>query len=393
MKSLNKTFSLNGCLLGALGLFAITSCSSPKQEAAPEMQLRALIPNENILIGATVNQWLVAADLGQEEHKINDPSYQLVGTTDQMQIEIGVVPAEFNCVTAENCMKSEVIAPKKGEWDWVLADQFIEYAQKHNMTVIGHSPIWHSQAAQWLCHNEDGSLVTADQLKANIKEYLTTVYSHFKGKIKGYDVVNEAIEDDGSYRNSPFYQIMGEEFVDWSFQCAQEADPDAELYYNDYSMAEPGKRATVVEMIKRLKSKGIRIDAVGLQTHIGMDYPQLSEYEKSIQAFIAEGVDVQLTETEMSILPNPYTGADVSTRFEYTDEKDPYKDGVVPEDQMKAWQDRYKEVFGIVNKYADHVKRVTFWGVTDASSWKNDFPIPGRTDYPLPFGRKGEFKF
>lgn len=357
------------------------------------MQLRSLIPNENILIGATVNQWLVAADLGQAEHKIDDPSYQLVGTSDQMKVEMSVVPSEFNCVTSENCMKSEVIAPKKGEFDWVLADQFIEYAKKHNMTAIGHTPIWHSQTAKWICHNEDGSLVSAEQLKANIKEYITAVYTRYKGKIKGYDVVNEAIEDDGSYRNSLFYQIMGEEFIDWSFQCAMEVDPDAELYYNDYSMSAPGKRATVVELIKRLKSKGIRIDAVGLQTHIGMDFPDLKEYEKSVQDFIAAGVDVQLTETDMSILPNPYTGADVATRFEYTEEKDPYKNGVIPEEKLKAWQDRYKELFGIVNKYADHVKRVTFWGVTDASSWKNDFPIPGRTDYPLPFGRDGKFKF
>ena len=356
------------------------------------MQLRSLIPNENILIGATVNQWLVAADLGLEEHKIDDPSYQLVGSSEQMKMEVGVVPAQFNCLTAENCMKSEVIAPKKGEWDWVLADQFIEYAEKYKMTVIGHCPIWHSQAARWLCHNEDGSLVTKDELKENIRTFISTVYTHFKGKVKGYDVVNEVVEDDGSYRNSDFYQIMGEEFIDWSFQCAMEADPDAELYLNDFSMAKPGKRATYVEIIRRLKSKGLRIDAVGLQTHIGMDFPELDEYEKSIQAFIAEGVDVQLTETDMSILPNPYTGADIATRFDYSPEKDPYKDGITAE-QLKPWQDRYKELFAIVNKYADHVKRVTFWGVTDASSWKNDFPIKGRTDYPLPFDREGKFKF
>lgn len=359
---------------------------------AQNMQLRKLIPSENILIGATVNQWLVAADLGLSEHQINDPSYQLVGSRDQMKVEIGVVPAEFNCVTAENCMKSEVISPKKGIYDFVLADQFIEYAKKHNLAVIGHAPIWHSQCAQWICHNEDGSLVSKEQLKENMRNYIYTVYGHFRGKVKGYDVVNEAIEDDGSYRNSDFYKIMGEEYIDWAFQCAQEADPNTELYYNDYSMSKPGKRETVVKVIKRLKSKGIRIDAVGLQTHIGMDFPEFSEYEASVKAYIEAGVDVQLTETDMSILPNPYTGADVSTRFDYTPEKDPYKNGITKKD-LKPWQDRFKELFAIINKYAKNVKRITFWGVTDASSWKNDFPIPGRTDYPLPFDRDGKFKF
>lgn len=375
-----KKIILSAALLCSLGI------------NAQNLQLRKLIPSENILIGATVNQWLVASDLGLTEHQINDPSYQLVGSRDQMKIEMGVVPSEFNCVTAENCMKSEVISPKKGVFDFVLADQFVQYAQKHNLTIIAHAPIWHSQCAKWLCHNEDGSLVSKDQLKENMRLYINTVYGHFRGKIKGYDVVNEAIEDDGSYRNSDFYKIMGEEFIDWAFQCAQEADPNTELYYNDYSMAEPGKRATVVKMIQRLKSKGIRIDAVGLQTHIGMDFPDFKEYEKSIKAFVEAGVDVQLTETDMSILPNPYTGADVSTRFDYTPEKDPYKDGITA-DQLKPWQKRFKELFAIINKYSKNVKRVTFWGITDASSWKNDFPIKGRTDYPLPFDREGKFKF
>lgn len=375
-----KKIILSAALLCSLGI------------NAQNLQLRKLIPSENILIGATVNQWLVASDLGLTEHQINDPSYQLVGSRDQMKIEMGVVPSEFNCVTAENCMKSEVISPKKGIFDFVLADQFVQYAQKHNLTIIAHAPIWHSQCAKWLCHNEDGSLVSKDQLKENMRLYINTVYGHFRGKIKGYDVVNEAIEDDGSYRNSDFYKIMGEEFIDWAFQCAQEADPNTELYYNDYSMAEPGKRATVVKMIHRLKSKGIRIDAVGLQTHIGMDFPDFKEYEKSIKAFVEAGVDVQLTETDMSILPNPYTGADVSTRFDYTPEKDPYKDGITA-DQLKPWQKRFKELFAIINKYSKNVKRVTFWGITDASSWKNDFPIKGRTDYPLPFDREGKFKF
>jgi len=375
-----KKIILSAALLCSLGI------------NAQNLQLRKLIPSENILIGATVNQWLVASDLGLTEHQINDPSYQLVGSRDQMKIEMGVVPSEFNCVTAENCMKSEVISPKKGIFDFILADQFVQYAQKHNLTIIAHAPIWHSQCAKWLCHNEDGSLVSKDQLKENMRLYINTVYGHFRGKIKGYDVVNEAIEDDGSYRNSDFYKIMGEEFIDWAFQCAQEADPNTELYYNDYSMAEPGKRATVVKMIQRLKSKGIRIDAVGLQTHIGMDFPDFKEYEKSIKAFVEAGVDVQLTETDMSILPNPYTGADVSTRFDYTPEKDPYKDGITA-DQLKPWQKRFKELFAIINKYSKNVKRVTFWGITDASSWKNDFPIKGRTDYPLPFDREGKFKF
>ncbi|MCF0243161.1 MAG: endo-1,4-beta-xylanase [Bacteroidaceae bacterium] len=373
-------------------LITAAMLSLPLSLFAQDLQLRKLIPDNNILIGATVNQWLVAADLGIAEHKLDDPSYKLVGSTEQMKMEVGIVPREFNCVTAENCMKSEVIAPKKGVYDFILADQFMDYAKKHNLTVIGHAPIWHSQCAKWICRDDNGNLVDKETLKANIRNFIYTVYGHYKGQIKGYDVANECIEDDGSYRNSDFYQIMGEEYIDWAFQCAMEADPNAELYYNDFSMWKPGKRAAVVALVKRLKSKGIRIDAVGLQTHIGMDFPELKDHEASIKAFIKAGVDVQLTETDMSILPNPYTGADIATRFDYSPEKDPYKDGVTPK-ALKEWQKRFKKLFAIINKHSAHVKRVTFWGVTDASSWKNDFPIPGRTDYPLPFDRNGKFKF
>lgn len=373
------------CLL-AVSLFSCKQSAAPQ----PDMLLRQFVPAEHILIGATVNQWQVAADLGLTDHPV-DGSYALVGNRDQVMMEAALVPHQFNCITSENCLKSEIVAPEKGVWDFVLGDQFVAYAQKHHLTVIGHSPIWHSQCAKWITRDEEGNLVDEATLRENIRLYITTVYQHFRGQIKGYDVVNEAIEEDGSYRQSDFYRIMGEEFIDWAFQCAMEADPDAELYYNDYSMAAPGKRATVVAMIERLKSKGIRIDAVGLQTHIGMDFPEMSEYEASMEAFIAAGVDVQLTETDISILPNPYAGADVATRLDYTPEKDPYVDGV-PAEALHAWQARYKALFDVVNRHADHVRRVTFWGVTDASSWKNDFPIPGRTDYPLPFDRQGMFK-
>lgn len=357
---------------------------------AQDMQLRKLIPNKNILIGATVNQWVVANDLGKP-HYSKKASYKLVSERKHIDIECAIVPKEFNCLTAENCMKTEVISPEKGKFDFVLADQFMEYAEKYGMAVIGHAPMWHTQLAKWMCRDKDGNLVSKEELKKNIHDYIFTVYGRYRGRVKGWDVVNEAIEDDGSYRNNDFYKILGEEWIDWSFKCAMEADPNVELYYNDFSMAAPGRRATVVNLIKRLKSKGLRIDAVGMQTHIGMDFPKFKEYEKSMQAFIAAGVDIHLTETDISILPNPYTGADVATRFQYTPDKDPYKDGV-PEKALKAWQKRYKDLFALVNKYSDHVKRVTFWGVTDATSWKNDFPIHGRTDYPLPFGRDGKFK-
>lgn len=343
------------------------------EKTTEQLALRKYIP-EPILIGAAVNQWQVA------------------GTCDK--VESDVLLHNFNCITAENCMKSEVINPQKGVFDFTLADEFVDFGVRNNMTIIGHAPIWHSQLAPWFCYDDAGNLVSADTLKQRIHDHIFTIMTRYKGKIRGYDVVNEAIEDDGSYRQSAFYQIMGEEFIDYAFQCAQEADPDAELYYNDYSMFKVGRRNTVCELVKRLKSKGIRIDAIGLQSHMAMDYPDYNEFEESVKAFINTGVRVQFTEVDMSILPNPYSfdgGAAVEANFMYTPDKDPYRDGV-PDSVQNEWNERMMWFFGLVNKYAEHVNRVTFWGVTDEKSWKNDNPIRGRKDYALPFARDGKLK-
>ncbi|MCF0190475.1 MAG: endo-1,4-beta-xylanase [Marinilabiliaceae bacterium] len=371
-----KKFSI----LVALSVLFV-SCAK-KVEDAPRT-LKSLFP-ENILVGVAINQWHVQKGLAlQCDSDIAAP-----------QVEVDAIPVHFNAVTAENCMKSEVLNPAKGVFDFTLADQFVEYAAKNDMAVFGHSPIWHSQQARWFCFEDDGTtLVSADTLKQRIHDHIFAVMTRYKGKIKGYDVVNEALEDDGSWRNSLMNMIMPDgEWVDWSFQCAQEADPDAELYYNDYSMFKEGKRQAVCDLVRRLQSKGIRIDAVGLQCHYGMDFPEVEEFTASVDSFINVGMRVQFTEFDMSILPNPYQGADVETRFEYAPEKDPFVDGV-PDDKMEEWKARMRQFLDVIIARADKTNRITFWGVSDSTSWKNDFPIQGRKDYPLPIDRQGNLKF
>ncbi|WP_286532864.1 endo-1,4-beta-xylanase [Duncaniella freteri] len=198
----------------------------------------------------------------------------------------------FNCIVAENCMKSAEIHPEEDVYDFTDADKFVEFGVKNNMKIIGHCLIWHSQCPRWFCHDEKGNLVSPEVLKRRMKEHITTVMQRYKGKIHGWDVVNEAIENDGSWRNSDFYKILGAEFIPLAFQYAHEADPDAQLYYNDYSMDAEGKRNTVVSLIRDLKKRGLRIDAVGMQSHVGLHEPTIDEYEKSLLAFVAEGVHV-----------------------------------------------------------------------------------------------------
>ena len=299
-----------------------------------------------------------------------------------------VVKRHFNSIVAENCMKCEVIHPKEDRFDFTEADRLVRFGEENDMAVIGHCLIWHSQLAPWFCVDENGKNVSKEVLTERMKEHITTVVSRYKGKIKGWDVVNEAFEDDGSYRQTKFYEILGEDYIPLAFQFAHQADPDAELYYNDYSMAHKGRRDAVVNMVKKLQAKGIRIDAVGMQGHFTMEFPKVEDFETSLLAFAATGVKVMITELDLTILPPPApnVGADVSANFDYQKEMNPYPD-MLPDSVSKAWNDRMSEFFKLFIKHSDKVTRVTVWGATDADSWRNDWPMKGRTDYPVLFDR------
>ena len=299
-----------------------------------------------------------------------------------------VVPTQFSAIVAENCMKSERLQPREGEFFFDDADRFVEYGQKYKMYITGHTLIWHSQTPRWFFMDKDGKEVTRDVLIERMRSHIYTVVKHFKGKVKGWDVVNEAIEDDGSYRKSKFYQIIGEDFIKLAFQFAHEADPDVELYYNDYSMAIPAKRDGVVKMVTWLKNQGVKVDGIGMQGHIGMDYPELTEFEKSIQAYASTGAKVMITELDLSALPTPQgnRGANISDMAAYQEKINPYKTGI-PAEAEKRWENRYLDFFKLFLKHKDKISRVTLWGVSDKGSWKNNFPVRGRTDYPLLFDR------
>ncbi|MFZ5431561.1 MAG: endo-1,4-beta-xylanase [Bacteroidota bacterium] len=303
-------------------------------------------------------------------------------------LSMKMVTRHFNSIVAENCMKSGEIQRTEGEFDFSLADQFVAFGEKHNMHIVGHTLIWHSQAPRWFFTGADGNEVSREVLIERMKNHIYTVVGRYKGRVHGWDVVNEAIEDNGSWRNSKFYQILGDEFVELAFKFAAEADPDAELYYNDYSMALEGRRNGVIRMVKNLQSKGLKIDGIGMQGHLLMDSPTLEAYEESILAYSGLGVKVMITELDLSALPWParQQGADIALRAEYEARMNPYTEGLTDSASV-AWNQRMGDFFSLFLKHQDKISRVTLWGVTDNQSWKNNFPMRGRTDYPLLFDR------
>lgn len=306
---------------------------------------------------------------------------------------VKIVKHHFNSITAENCMKSMYLQPKEGEFFFDEADRFVEFGERNGMHIVGHTLIWHSQAPDWFFTDEEGNDVSREVLIERMRNHISTVVGRYKGRVHGWDVVNEAILDDGTYRNSKFYSIIGEEFVPLAFQFAHEADPDAELYYNDYGMAQTGKRDGVFEMVKQLQEQNIRIDAIGMQGHMGLDHPDINEFEKSIQAYAILGIDVMITEMDVIVLPfpSPDVTAEVSLSYEYQQEMNPYAAGL-PDSVATAWEKRYVDYFKLFLKHKDKISRVTLWGVSDATSWRNDWPMHGRTDYPLLFDRNYEPK-
>ncbi|MDN3670391.1 endo-1,4-beta-xylanase [Echinicola jeungdonensis] len=305
-----------------------------------------------------------------------------------------VVKTHFNSIVAENIMKSGMLQPREGAFRFDLADQFVKFGEENNLQIHGHTLIWHSQAPRWFFMDKDGNEVSPEVLTERMRKHIHTVVGRYKGRVHSWDVVNEAILDDGTYRNSKFYHILGKDFIKLAFQFAHEADPEAELYYNDFSMSKPGKRVGVVKMVQELQEQGIRIDGIGMQGHIGLEHPELEEFEKSIQAFSDLGVHVMVTELDLSVLPSPWNrdaGANISDNVDYEDKMNPYPDGL-PDSVEQAFDDRYLEFFNLFIKYEDEISRVTLWGVNDSNSWKNGWPIRGRTDYPLLFDRENKAK-
>ncbi|MCU0748034.1 MAG: endo-1,4-beta-xylanase [Akkermansiaceae bacterium] len=296
----------------------------------------------------------------------------------------------FSSVTAENEMKWQSLHPWPGVFNFRDADAYVEYASKHGMKLIGHALVWHSQTPDWVFEGESGKPATRDQLLARMREHIQAVAGHYKGKVKGWDVVNEALSDGGSdpLRDSPWKEIIGEDFIDHAFRFAKEADPNAELYYNDYGLEDPRKRANCVKLLRGLLDRGVPIDGVGTQSHFQLDEPSNEQVEQTIKDFAALGLKVIITELDVDVLPSygPAGIADINRREKSDPSLNPYTGGLPAEIQQKLAQ-RYADLFAIYLRHRKSITRVTFWGLYDGHTWLNHFPIRGRTNHPLLFDR------
>jgi endo-1,4-beta-xylanase len=296
-----------------------------------------------------------------------------------------LVPQQFNAATPENIMKAEIIHPGWDKYNFDLADKLVAYAKKNDIKVTAHTLIWHSQTPAFLRGIKD-----ADSIKQYFVNHITTVASRYDGKVYSWDVVNEALNEDGTLRNSIFLQKLGDDYIVEAFRLAQKAAPHTLLYYNDYNIEQPKKRAGAIAIIKKIQAAGVRIDGVGIQGHWHADNVPMEEIEQSIKEFSALGIQVAFTELDLSVLPNPRgraNSADINQTADYNAQINPYTKGL-PDSVQQKLASSYANLFKLFLKYSDKISRVTFWGVNDGQSWLNGFPVRGRTNYPLLFDRQ-----
>ena len=304
-----------------------------------------------------------------------------------------IVAAQFNTISPENVLKWESVHPRPDGYNFDPADRYVAFGEKHKMFIIGHCLVWHSQVPRWVFQDAEGKPLGRDALLERMHDHIRTVVGRYKGRIGGWDVVNEALNEDGTLRQSPWYRIIGEDYLAKAFQFAHEADPQAELYYNDYSLENEAKRKGAVELIQKLKAAGAPVTAIGLQGHDKMDWPTVEQEDAAITAFAGLGIKVNITELDIDVLPRAVRGdtADITLNVAAQAKLNPYTQGL-PDEVQQALARRYADLFRVFLKHRDAITRVTFWNVTDGDSWLNNSPVRGRTNYPLLFDRQGKAK-
>ncbi|MFL5808520.1 MAG: endo-1,4-beta-xylanase [Flavisolibacter sp.] len=294
--------------------------------------------------------------------------------------EANFILQQFNSLTPENAMKMGPIHPRENEYYWRDADSIVAFAQNHHLRVRGHNLCWHNQTPRWMFVDDKGEKVSKEILLDRLRSHIQTVVSRYKGKIYAWDVVNEAISDkpDEYLRNSDWLKIVGEEYIAKAFQWAHEADPNALLFYNDYNEISAVKREKIYRLVKSLRDAGVPIHGLGLQGHWAVNEPSASQLDSTLKRFSGLGVKLQITELDISVYPKEHEARerkpeDANTNF--TEEKE------------KEQMDKYKMCFEMFRKYKKVISGVTFWNLSDRSSWLDNFPVRGRKDYPLLFDK------
>jgi len=282
------------------------------------------------------------------------------------EVELGLIKINFNFVTPENCMKPASVHPEENTWRFERSDALVKWCEENHIAVHGHTLVWHAQTNNWFFNGGDKAKITE-----RLKSHITTLVGHFKGKIRSWDVVNEAINDRGNQetaetenlRNSQWLKNMGPEFLTLAFKYAHEADPDAHLYYNDYSIEVGPKHSSSMVLLKRLIKEGAPIHGVGIQGHWNSATIPFDAIDKAIADYASLGLKISISELDLTI--RGASGGQFGTPG-----RGPRTATPASAEDLKSQADAYARLFAILLKHKDHIERVTFWGLSDRRTWR-----------------------
>ena len=275
--------------------------------------------------------------------------------------------SQFNCIVMENAMKWEELQPEEGKFNFEQVDKIIDWANENDILVRGHTLQWHAAVPDWVFLDSNGNPASKELVLKRLKDHITAVLNHYRGRVYCWDVVNEVLSDDAVpvlRQDSKWYKALGDEFIYKAYEYAREVDPEILLYFTDYNIESPGKRDKALKVLKEIQRRGIHIDGVGIQMHRGLDWPTAIDIEAAIKDIAELGLQVQITELDCTVLGSGEMKANL--------------------DALNKLADVYKYVFETCMKYKDVVTGITTWGVADNHSWLNS---NGKMDAPLMFDR------
>lgn len=372
---LNSSICCRGGLLAAL-LF--TFATSSRTDAAPTLKDAY---EDHFHIGVAINRTIATGTAVQADN-VNR-------TLEQVRADTAVVREQFNQIAPENDLKWALIHPNPGPdgYDFAPADAFVNFGVSNKMYIIGHTLVWHGQTPGWVFQGTNpppamtnapggrpgrrfgysGPRASRDELLARMREHIHTVVGRYKGKIKSWDVVNEAISDRGTnvLRDSLWLEIIGPDFIAKAFEYAHEADPDAILRYNDYGLENPDKRRKLITLIKSLQEQKVPVHAIGSQTHVSVSGPSFAEMDQALTEMASLGLPIHITELDV----NSAEGGQRNTGAEISENAAATQGGLV-DDANRRLAEQYANLFKAFLKHKSSVKMVTFWGVNDDVSWR-----------------------
>lgn len=281
----------------------------------------------------------------------------------------------FGSLTAENEMKFERVHPSEEVYTFEAADRIAAFARENGMKLRGHTLVWHNQTPEWVFQARDGTPVDRRTLLERMKRHIETVVGRYKDDVYCWDVVNEAVPDEGDepLRRSPWLDVAGPDYIAKAFEYAHEADPKALLFYNDYNEIGEAKRERIYALVRSLLERGAPIHGIGLQGHWGLHSPKEDDVRKAIERYAELGLQLQITEMDLSV-------------FEWDDRRTDLREPTA--EMIERQAERYESLFRIFREYRAVISGVTFWGAADDYTWLDDFPVRGRKNWPFLFDER-----